>query len=1031
MSRLSLSLLGPLQINLDSKPVTGFESVKSKALLAYLAEEPGRAHSRSMLAGLLWSERPDNAALNNLRHVLANLRQVIHDPDAPSPFLLIDRESVALNLHNDCLIDTLCFRQMANTAADPKQPAATHLSHLEQADSLYRGEFLETFPQGKTPVFEEWVLVRREFYRSQFLEVLNKLAEISLSQGDYERVKDYTRRQLEIEPWREEAHCQMMETLAQEGNRCEALTQYSVCCSVLKKELNVEPSPTTIQLFERIRDGSLSSLRDVRTKPVFLTSQQIPLAVFRHPQVHHLPRSLTSFIGREDEITRLQQLIHDHYLVMLTGPGGVGKSRLALEVARQLLGEFRDGVWFVELASRDHPNEVISAVYRALGLCENPVQPTLEELVNYLGNQQILLVLDNCEHLLKACAEFVYALLQACPELRVLATSREKLGLAGEEIVRVPLLEFPDTQLLPALENYLDYAAVRLLVDRAQAIQPLFQVTVLNLPSIASICKGLDGIPLAIELAVSHLDLLTIEQLASRLNGSFQLLSGNDRLALPRHQIYRETINWSYQLLSEKERLLLQRLSIFDGGFTLEATEAVCASEGITRSEIFSLLTGLVDKSMLLMENPPKLEMRFRPLNTIQQYALEKLRLSGDEKRLRASHCAYYLHLAEVARPRMRTGEHLAWIRKLDTDRDNLLSAIHWAIDEEYDIPVGLQMLYYLDDWWSSRCLFERVLMWLRKGLAAWACSPISTNVISLRVEALCLLAKIETNRDVALSLVGQALTLAQELGVEDHLKLGLAFQTAGFLFRSWYQNPILAYAFAYEALRIYQKYYPKKSWEVGRLLEAESMTYLLLRDYPRAAALARESWEVFQDIGDRWYSNSLSILGAISLEQGDYCQARTYIEEALAQKAEGEDAEELEYLELFGRLEREQGNYPGAIARLRQAIRHSSQHFFYAYSLSLLQELAYTEIKFSRGRHQSENEQHLLHASRLLGAAEACSSYEGLRVFAFPNMNHRAMIKELRTRLEVSRFEKAWKEGGTMSFQQASAYAQEYPLAG
>jgi DNA-binding SARP family transcriptional activator len=257
MARLCLSLLGLFQASLDDRPVSGFETVKTRALLAYLADEPGRAHSRSTLAGLLFPERAETAALNNLRHVLANLRHAIHDPEASLPFLLIDRETIALDSHSDCLVDTLDFRRLVDSASGRRQEAPSQLDCLEQAVCLYRGDFLESFLLEGSPDFEEWILIRREMYRSQFLDALYELAEASLSQGEYNQVKTYAHRQISIEPWREEAHRQLIQALALGGRRCEALVQYAVCCSVLKKELGVEPSQETVQLFECIRDGRL------------------------------------------------------------------------------------------------------------------------------------------------------------------------------------------------------------------------------------------------------------------------------------------------------------------------------------------------------------------------------------------------------------------------------------------------------------------------------------------------------------------------------------------------------------------------------------------------------------------------------------------------------------------------------------------------------------------------------------------------------------------------------------------------------
>jgi formylglycine-generating enzyme required for sulfatase activity/DNA-binding SARP family transcriptional activator/energy-coupling factor transporter ATP-binding protein EcfA2 len=282
MSRLSLSLLGPLKINLDNQPVVGFDSAKSKALLAYLADDPRRVHARSTLAGILWSERPESLALGNLRHVLANLRQVLRDPEMTRPILLVERESIALNLHSDCSIDTLTFRYLVSASQEKQNTTTSHISHLKAAASLYRGEFLETFPSGDSPQFEEWLMTRRSLYQSQYLDVLNQLAEAAISQGDINLAKDYARQQIELEPWSEEAHCQLMEALALEGKRCEALNQFEICCSALRKELNVAPSHSTLQLIDAIRNETID---EHRLKSSTRSKIPNPLSIFPYPVI--------------------------------------------------------------------------------------------------------------------------------------------------------------------------------------------------------------------------------------------------------------------------------------------------------------------------------------------------------------------------------------------------------------------------------------------------------------------------------------------------------------------------------------------------------------------------------------------------------------------------------------------------------------------------------------------------------------------------------------------------------------------------
>jgi len=318
MARLSLSLLGSFQVSLNNKPIEGFDSAKSRALLAYLAEEPGRTHSRSTLACFLWPERPEGIALGNLRHVIANLRQVFRDSETLSPFLIVERESIALNLHSECSVDTLTFRQLVSASLGHQHISAADMNCLKAAASLYRGEFLDSFSPGDSSHFEEWILNRREFYHSQFLDVLYQLAEVALSQGDTSRVKDYARQQLVSEPWREEAHCQLMEALALEGKRCEALAQYSLCCSTLEKELNVGPSQATLLLYECIRKETMAGGRYKRSTISTIpdSASQVPLPT--------LPTRVGPHLQEEPDLSRLRadylaHLQHSHHALDFKG----------------------------------------------------------------------------------------------------------------------------------------------------------------------------------------------------------------------------------------------------------------------------------------------------------------------------------------------------------------------------------------------------------------------------------------------------------------------------------------------------------------------------------------------------------------------------------------------------------------------------------------------------------------------------------------------------------------------------------------
>src|SRR5918998_1234587 len=365
---------------------------------------------------------------------------------------------------------------------------------------------------------------------------------------------------------------------------------------------------------------------------------------------NNLPLELSSFVGREKELVEIERLLEDSRLLTLTGSGGCGKTRLALAVAGEVVEDFEDGVWLVDLASLADPALVPQAVASPLGVREQPGRSLIETLSDYLGSKKVLLILDNCEHLIGACAELAEALLHSCPNLRVLATSREALGITGEVAWPVPSLSLPDLRRLPEVESLARYEAARLFLERTAAVNPTFALTEQNAVAVDQICYRLDGIPLAIELAAARAKVLSVEQIAERLDDSFGLLSAGGRTAMPRHRTLHATMDWSHELLPDEERALFRRLSVFAGGFLLGAAESVCAGEELERGEVLELLSHLVDKSLVVAREVSG-EARYRLLETVRQYAREKLSESDEAELLRERHAGFYLALAEEAEP--------------------------------------------------------------------------------------------------------------------------------------------------------------------------------------------------------------------------------------------------------------------------------------------------------------------------------------------------------------------------------------------
>lgn len=436
---------------------------------------------------------------------------------------------------------------------------------------------------------------------------------------------------------------------------------------------------------------------------------------------NNLPIQITSFVGREKEIRELKELVSSRHLVTLAGSGGSGKTRLSLETAGELLDRFRDGVWLVELAPLSDPVLVPQAIATTVGVQEQAGRPILDLLIDYLKPRQLLLILDNCEHLIQACADLADKLLHACPNLKILVSSREALGIAGEITYRVPSLSLPDprqhqSHSIQALDALMQYEAVRLFADRATTALPNFSVTPHNAASVAQVCQRLDGMPLAIELAAARVKGLAVEQIAARLDERFRLLTGGSRVALPRQQTLRATIDWSYALLSDQERVLLQRLSVFAGGWTLEAVEQVCAGEGLDEFEVTDLLLRLVDRSLLVVEGQEN-EARYRLLETIRQYAREKLLDSGQGERVRKQHLTFYLTLAQETSPKLLGAEQVQALTLFEQEHDNFRAALRSAIESNAVEP-GLALAVALRDFWETHGYVAEGRAWLTEILA-------------------------------------------------------------------------------------------------------------------------------------------------------------------------------------------------------------------------------------------------------------------------------------------------------------------------
>ncbi|MBM3459804.1 MAG: tetratricopeptide repeat protein, partial [Armatimonadetes bacterium] len=570
-----------------------------------------------------------------------------------------------------------------------------------------------------------------------------------------------------------------------------------------------------------------------------------PLRSLDNPELkHNLPQQVTSFIGREKEIAEVRRLFGTTRLLTLTGAGGCGKTRLALQAAADLLdgsgdaGTHGSGCWLVELAALADPGLVPRTAASALGLREEPGRPILQTLTDHLKGKHLLLFLDNCEHLLDACARLADTLLRSCPRVLLLATSREPLGIAGETAFRVPSLSVPDPEGLRGAtpERLSPYESVRLFIERARQVQPGFQVTNRSAPALASVCHRLDGIPLALELAAARVRSLTVEELNQRLDQRFRLLTGGSRTALPRLQTLRALIDWSYDLLSAAEQALLCRLSVFAGGWTLDAAEQVCTGEGVEAWEVLDLLTGLADKSMVVAAEQEG-ATRYRLLETVRQYGQDRLRERDEEAAWRDRHLAHYLALAEEAAPELTGREQAAWLVRLETEHDNLRAALEWSGETGGGAESGVRLAGALWRFWEMHGHFTEGREWLARVLDAGAgTAPV------VRAEAL-----------------NGAGNLANDQG-----------------------DYAAARAFHQESLAIRRGLGDRRG--IAGSLNNLGNVACDQSDYGAARALLEESLAIKRELGDqRGIAGSLGNLGRTVVEQGDYAAARALQEESLA----------------------------------------------------------------------------------------------------------------------------------------------------
>ena len=626
----------------------------------------------------------------------------------------------------------------------------------------------------------------------------------------------------------------------------------------------------------------------------------------------NLPVPLTSFIGREQEVERIQHRLGGHRLVTLIGAGGIGKTRLSQQVASQCIGDYANGVWLVELASVNDPVLVPQTISAVFGIQQETNRALIEMLIHVLRPKTTLLILDNCEHLLDACAQLIDQLLKNCQNLKILATSREALGIIGEALYQVPSLTIPDIQRIESIEKLNDYESIRLFDERAQLVQMDFAVTRENASSVAQICHRLDGIPLAIELAAVRVQVFSAEQIATQLNECFHTLTGGSRTALPRHQTLQASIDWSWHLLYDSEQTLLRRLSVFAGGFTLEAAVQICAGTGIETRQIAGLISQLVTKSLVVANQASDGERRYRLLETIRQYAHEKLVEFGEEENIRIQHLKYFLQLSEQAEPALRGPTQVEWFARLNDERDNIRAALAWA--EKTDVEAGLFIAGRLWRFWEVFDLREGD-SWLGKFLT----NPQAQNQSRARAQALYAHGIILylTEQYVLLEKAGQeCLAIYRALG-DQRGEIDALIVSARFRFATNDWGPMME--LFHQALALSESLGDiwRQAFAIGHL------GWGTTDDYERRISYFKEAVALFRKAGDLGeLGDYLGALGNSEVLGGNISSAQEHLNEALQlNKSLNRKGDVGAYFSGLSRIESINGNFEKARALLEESI--------------------------------------------------------------------------------------------------------------
>ncbi len=945
LKSLRVSLLGRFEVSVGSRTIREDEwrLRKAASVVKLLALATDHSLHREQVMDLLWPDLAPRAAANNLHQALHVARRTLEPEATAYRYLPMRGEQLALCPEDPAWIDVEAFERSAREARGSGRPAA-----YREALELYSGDLL---PRDR---YEEWTERRREELRRTHLALLFELATVLEERGAIDPAVEAFQEIVSHEPAHEEAHVGLMRVYARAGQRYRAIRQYEHLRQMLRRELGAEPHTASRYAYGEILAGHVPVLSEI--------GPEQPSEVGKH----NLSGSLTSFVGREREKEEVGRLLATTRLLTLTGAGGSGKTRLAQEVARDLTETYPDGAWLVELAPLSADASVQGAVAEVLEVREQPGRPPEVTLVDALRAKNLLLVLDNCEHLVDEVARLAEVLLASCPWLRILATSREILGTPGEVSWQVPPLSGPDLSNRDTAEELEEYESVRLFVERARYRNPAFVLTRQNAAGVAEICSRLEGIPLAIELAAARVG-LSVQEIAARLDDSLRLLTAGGRTVAPRQRTLRRALDWSHDLLSEPERVLFRRLSAFAGGWTLQAAEIAGSGDGIERGDVLDLLSQLVDKSLVLAEATGEGAVRYRLLEPVRQYATERLRESGEAETVRRRHARWCLEFVERVRDGLEGPEQAAWVGRMKGEHANAQAALSWALEAEPE--TALRLVATLGYFWYRYGRIIEGRRWLEAVLERTGDIENATRAKTLRLAGV--LSEESGLYEQAEKLHEQGLALYRRLG--DRAGVASSLTSLG----------ALAYA-------------------VG--------------DLERALALTQESLVLKRELGDeRAIMSSRNNLGEMMQTAGELAKARALFEENLeSEEILGDEWGTAVSRLNLGTLAVEQGVPIRAEKLLRQALRAFQRLGDEDASTECLDSLA--------GAAGARGER--LRAATLFGAAEAAREELGTPIRPVDRERYERFVTASEHGCSKRAWANAWAAGRAMSLEQAAGYA-------